>query len=71
MPTLQKDVETNTDLDLIWGAEAIGAEIGLNTRQAFWLLENGQIPARKVGRRWCASRTGLRKHFADVTGEAA
>ena len=49
--------------DLIWGAEAIAREINRPVRTAFYLLENGQLPARKCGGRWCASREALRRHF--------
>src|SRR5262249_44515194 len=54
--------------DIIWGAAAIAAEIGLSQRQVFWHLENGRLPARKVGRIWVASRQQLRAH---LFGEAA
>lgn len=51
-------------LDLIWGATAIGQVLSLkNRRQAFYLLETGAIPARKVGGQWVASRAKLREHF--------
>ena len=55
-------------LDLVWGGAAIGEAIGRNQRQAYWLLENGNIPARKVGETWVASRVVLRRH---ILGEAA
>jgi hypothetical protein len=56
---------------LIWGVTAISREINRNNRQTFHMLENGRLPARKVGGRWCASRNGLRKFFAKlVAGEA-
>ncbi len=51
-------------LDLIWGAEKIARAIGVSRRQAFYMLENGHLPARKVGGRWCASLSALRRHFA-------
>jgi len=59
--------------DLIWGVAGIAAEIGRNTRQTFHMLENGKLPAAKVGGRWCASRSGLRQFFASLMagGEAA
>jgi len=60
-----------TELDLIWGADAIANELGVNLRQAFYLLDKGEIPAKKVGRKWCTSRRGLRAHFASITGEVA
>jgi hypothetical protein len=46
--------------DLIWGAAAIGAEIGVGERRAYYLLDRGHIPARRVGSIWCASRRQLR-----------
>jgi hypothetical protein len=54
--------------DLIWGVAGIGKEINRNPRQTFHLLENGKLPARKIGGRWCASRTGLRTLFQDLIG---
>jgi hypothetical protein len=47
--------------DLVWGGEGIAQEINRTTRQAFHMLENGLLPARKVGGVWCASRTALRR----------
>lgn len=55
-------------LDLVWGARAIGELIGRNPRQAFYLLEKGELPAKRVGALWVASRAALRRH---LTGEAA
>jgi hypothetical protein len=58
--------------DLIWGVAAIGREVGRNSRQTFHMLENGRLPAKKVGGRWCASRSGLRQFFATlINGELA
>ncbi len=51
------------DLDLIWGAEAIGKAVGLTERQTKHVLSKGDIPGRKVGGRWVASRQKLRQHF--------
>ena len=50
----------SNDNDVIWGAAAIGKEIGLNARQAFDALSKGHLPGRKVGRRWCSVRRELR-----------
>jgi hypothetical protein len=56
--------------DLIWGVATIAVEIGRNPRQTFHILENGKLPAAKVGGRWCASRSGLRQFFANlIAGE--
>jgi hypothetical protein len=51
--------------DLCWGAEEIGKEIGRNRSATFHLLAGGQLPAKKVGGRWCASRQKLRALFMD------
>lgn len=50
-------------LDLAWGAREIARLIGKTPRATFHLLENGQIPATKVGRQWVASRRVLRRLF--------
>ena len=50
-------------LDLIWGAAAIAAALGRTARSVYHLLEAGELPARKVGGRWVASREALRQHF--------
>jgi hypothetical protein len=45
--------------DVLWGAEAIADAIGQSTRQTFYMLERGMIPAKKIGKKWCASRRAL------------
>jgi hypothetical protein len=52
--------------EVLWGAEAIAKEIDRTERQTHHLLYTGRLPARKVGGRWCAVRSKLRAHFADV-----
>jgi hypothetical protein len=47
--------------DLIWGATEIGKVINRTRRQAFSLLENKRLPAKKVGGTWCASPSNLRQ----------
>lgn len=49
--------------DLLWGADAIGHAIGATRRQAFYLLEQGRLPAKKVGGRWVAERKNLERSF--------
>ena len=48
-------------LDLVWGAEAIGVYIRRKKRQVWYLLEKGDLPARKVGGVWVASKEALRR----------
>jgi hypothetical protein len=54
------NAEYNSEnIDLLWGARAIAQAIGRSERQAFYLLETGQLPARKVGATWVAARPKL------------
>jgi hypothetical protein len=66
MAAISKKSE-DQDSDIVWGAEAIGRVINKPARQAFYLLENGHLPAKKTGGSWSASR---RRLIAEVTGEA-
>jgi hypothetical protein len=46
--------------EFLWGSDEIGKAIGRNERQAFHLLNSGQIKsAKKLGGRWVVSRTAL------------
>ena len=55
------------ELQMIWGAVAIGAALNLSPRQAFHQLGSGRVPsACKWGRKWCASGAVLRRV---LTGE--
>ena len=57
----------NSEIEMLWGAVAIGAALNLTPRQAFLQLEAGRIPgARKFGRKWGASGLVLRRV---LTGE--
>jgi hypothetical protein len=53
------------NLDVIWGVSSIARTINRSTRATFYLCENGRLPAKKIGGRWCASRSGLAKFFAN------
>jgi hypothetical protein len=57
--------------DLIWEVEGIAEEVGLPVRVAYHLLRTRVLPGRKIGGKWCSSRSALRKHFAAVLGEVA
>jgi hypothetical protein len=45
----------------VWGASAIGREIGLDRGQTYHLLSEGHLPARKLGRRWVSTTRQLRR----------
>jgi hypothetical protein len=55
--------QSNPD-GIIWGATEIGRAIGKTTRQAFHLLETGQLQgAVKVGGRWAITHRALMANF--------
>jgi hypothetical protein len=54
----------STGTDLCWGAAAIAEALGVSERRAYWLLESDLVPARKIGRTWCASRARLLAYCA-------
>ena len=60
---MQDDTITpNTDDDApVWGAEAIGREIGLTERQARHRLKEGHIPGKKIGDTWVSTKRKLRE----------
>jgi len=59
--------ESKAPSHVLWGAEQIAREIGRNRRQTFYLLESGQIPARKAGRNWFITKSALRAWLAGDT----
>lgn len=59
-------MDSAAELDIIWGATAIAKAINRTRRQTFYMLDNGELPARKVGGRWCASRAALVKFFSGM-----
>lgn len=56
-------VEPTESLGLDWGAAQIARVIGKTPRATFSLLEDGEIPAKKVGGRWVADRDNLSAFF--------
>ena len=62
MPNQSQFTETDPDR-LLWGACEIAAHICRTERQAFYLLENGLIPAAKVGKSWVTTPRRLREHL--------
>jgi len=59
---------TDSPDDLLWGVRDIGKAIRRSERQAYYLLEKGLLPGRKIGASWVASR---RKLFAALMGDEA
>ncbi len=51
-------------MDLVWEAGGIAHVIDRTVRQTYNMLEAGELPARKVGGRWVASRRALEAHFS-------
>lgn len=60
---MNSETATPPGMDLVWGADAIASEINVNLRRCFYLLENKELPAQKVGGRWVADRGQLRAFF--------
>ncbi len=49
--------------DILWGCEAIAAEINRPTHITFRMLQQGLIPAEKAGAIWVSTKSRLRAHF--------
>jgi len=50
-------------LGLLWGCNAIAAFINRTPRQTWEALHKGQLPARLVNGKWCASKKRLKAFF--------
>jgi hypothetical protein len=59
---------TEPKIEILWGVKAISRAIGKPPRGVYHLLENGRIPAKKIGRQWTSTREALDKFFADQLG---
>jgi hypothetical protein len=57
--------------DILWGARAIATELGRPERAIYLMLSRRELPARLINGRWTASRSALRRHFAELLGGAA
>jgi hypothetical protein len=58
--------ETTIADDLLSGCPEIGAYIGKSPRETLWAIERGWIPAWREGHKWCALKSALRKHYAEL-----
>ncbi|TIP42437.1 MAG: DNA-binding protein [Mesorhizobium sp.] len=56
---------TDNQPDLVWGCAAIARVIRRTQRQTFYMLENGTLPAKKVGGRWVSERGKLLAHLLE------
>jgi hypothetical protein len=55
------DVALTPEQDVLWGVEEIARFIGCPIRRAYYLIERGKIPVRKLSHRTIiASKTKLR-----------
>jgi len=57
----ENEVTAENTQQFLWGAAAIAKAIGVSRRRAFYLLERGYIPARKIGDSWVAEASQLRE----------
>jgi hypothetical protein len=62
---IKHDADESLADDLLRGADAIAAFLGLGRRQAFHFLQKGSIPAVKEGNVWVGSKSRLRKHYTE------
>ena len=49
--------------DFLHGARSIADFLGVPVRRAYYMLENGQIPAARIGDKWSARKSRLIEHF--------
>jgi hypothetical protein len=57
----QDSTQPKNDDTPLWGARAIGLELGLDRGQTYHLLNQGHLPARRIGRRWVSTPSQLRR----------
>jgi hypothetical protein len=53
--------------EVLWGRQVVADAINAKLRKTFHLLENGHLPADKVGAQWTSTRGRLRRFFAGET----
>ena len=56
----------DSDDPFIWGSRAIAAEINRSNRQAIYLLQEGRLPAKRVGKLWVARKSALQDFLSEV-----
>ena len=55
--------------DFLHGAKSIADFLGVPIRRAYYMLENGQIPAARIGDKWSARRSRLLEHYTEREAE--
>jgi hypothetical protein len=64
--------ENDLASDLLYGAPAIGAFLGLSVTQAYRLLEAGRLPGFKLAdKKWRARKSTLRRHIESLEQQTA
>jgi hypothetical protein len=53
--------------DLLDGAAAIASYIGKTRRETYWVIQQGQIPAGRLGRKIIGSKRALDRHMTKIT----
>lgn len=67
MENTQSQTET---FDPVWGAHAIAGVLKTTDQRAFYMLNKGELPAKKVGGRWVADRNELIKFMKTMFSES-
>ena len=55
--------------DFLHGAQSIADFLEVPIRRAYYMLENGQIPAARIGDKWSARRSRLLEHYSKREAE--
>ena len=57
--------------DLLDGVPAYAAFTGFTERRCYYLLEHGQLPGGKLGKKWAGSKDVVRQFLANLTSGGA
>jgi hypothetical protein len=66
-PTTDLSPQDRLADDLLVGAPAIGAELGIETTAVYYIYKKGKLPIRKWGKYLIASRRTLRRAARALT----
>lgn len=58
-----------TNNDFLNGAQSIADFLNVPIRRAYYMLENGHIPAARIGDKWSARRSRLLEHYSEREAE--